>query len=55
MSSDSRFAGNTSIFISYPETGVAGDRSSVTLSRNVADGTKNRLPVIGRLKSSRRS
>ena len=29
--------------------------SGVTLSRNVADGTKNRLPVTGRLKSSSRS
>ena len=33
----------------------AGDSSAVTLSRNVADGTKNRLPVTGRLKSSSRS
>ena len=29
--------------------------SSVTDSRNVADGTKNRLPVTARLKSSSRS
>jgi hypothetical protein len=29
--------------------------ASVTDSRNVADGTKNRLPVTARLKSSSRS
>ncbi len=39
--------------------GAAGDSaiagwvwSSVTFSRNVADGTKNRFPVTARLKSS---
>src|SRR5262249_20192815 len=38
-----------------PGTIAAGDASAVRLSRNVADGTKNRLPVTTRLKSSSRA
>ena len=41
--------------LDYSGTVAAGDSSADTLSRKVADGTKNRLPVTGRLKSSSRS
>src|SRR5579863_2598520 len=38
------------------DSGTAGGVwSSVTFSRNVADGTKNKFPVTARLKSSSRS
>src|SRR5262249_40838615 len=36
-------------------SGSAGGASSPTFSRNVAEGTKKRLPVLAMLKSSRRS
>ena len=47
--------GEGSITVGATEVSVTAGWSSATASRNVADGTKNRLPVTARLKSSNRS